>query len=260
MIPHEPEERRFMGKVREALAAGRPSYGSWVTLDSALGAEVMGKAGFDWLILDCQHGAVHVGNLLSLIQAVELGGTRAIVRVGWNDESQIMRALDLGAYGVIVPMVSTPEEARRAAAAVCYPPAGIRSFGKVRSYYTAVGQDEPEPLCLVMIETAEAMQNLDEIAATPGVDGLFVGPMDLAISLGLGPAMPMTAEVLAAAGDVIAVCRKHGKISGSATLGADNARQLVEMGLTFVPLGNDTGFIRRGATAQLANAQGWAAR
>lgn len=247
-----------MGKVRKALAAGRPSYGSWVTLDSALGAEVMGKAGFDWLILDGQHGGVHAGNLLSLIQAAELGGTRAIVRVGWNDESQIMRSLDLGAYGVIVPMVSTPEDARRAAAAMRYPPHGIRSFGKVRSYYAAAGEDEPEPLCLVMIETAEALRNLDAIAAMPGVDGLFVGPVDLAISLGQGPALTMTPEVLAAVGAVIAVCRKHGKISGSATLGGDNARKLVAMGLTFVPLGADTGFIRRGAASELAAARDWA--
>ena len=247
-----------MGKVREALAAGRPSYGSWVTLDSAMAAEVMGRAGFDWLILDGQHGAVDAGNMLSLIQAVELGGTPAIVRVGWNDESQIMRALDLGAYGVIVPMVSTVQEAQRAAAAVRYPPAGIRSFGKVRSYYGPSGEGTPEPLCLVMIETAEALQNLEEIAATPGVDGLFVGPIDLAISLGQGPAMPMTPEVLAAVSDVIAVCRKHGKISGSATLGADNARALVTMGLTFVPLGADTGFVRRGAAAELAAARDWA--
>ena len=215
-----------MGKLRKALAEGRPSYGSWVTLDSAIAAEVMGRAGFDWLILDGQHGGVHAGNMLSLIQAAELGGTPAIVRVAWNDESQIMRALDLGAYGVIVPMVSTAHEAQRAAAAVRYPPAGIRSFGKVRSYYGTAGEPAPEPLCLVMIETAEALQNVDEIAATPGVDGLFVGPVDLAISLGQSPAMPMTPDVLAAVGTVIAACRKHGKISGSATLGADNARAL----------------------------------
>ena len=249
-----------MGKVRAALAAGQPSYGSWVILDSQIAAEVMGRAGFDWLILDGQHGAVNAGNMLPLIQAAELGGTAAIVRVAWNDESQIMRALDLGAYGVIVPMVSTAEDARRAAAACRYPPHGIRSFGKVRSYYGPSGAGAPEPLCLVMIETMEALQNLDAIAATPGVDGLFVGPVDLAISLGQGPAMTMTPEVLAAIGDVIALCRKHGKISGSATLGAENARALVELGLTFVPLGADAGFVRRGAAAELATAQGWAAK
>lgn len=247
-----------MGKVREALTAGKPSYGSWVTLDSQIGAEVMGRAGFDWLILDGQHGEVNPGSMLSLIQAVELGGARAIVRVGWNDEGQIMRALDLGAYGVIVPMVSTAGEASRAAAAVRYPPAGIRSFGKVRTYYAIAEEPAPEPLCLVMIETAGALQNLDAIAATPGVDGLFVGPVDLAISLGQGTAMMMTPEVLGAVAEVIAVCRKYGKISGSATLGAENARELVEMGITFVPLGSDTGFIRRGAAAELANARDWA--
>ena len=126
-----------MGKVREALAAGRPSYGSWVTLDSAMAAEVMGRAGFDWLILDGQHGAVDAGNMLSLIQAAELGGTPAIVRVGWNDESQIMRALDLGAYGVIVPMMLSglrrPHAIRHMAsgasarcAAIMAPPAQVR--------------------------------------------------------------------------------------------------------------------------------------
>jgi 4-hydroxy-2-oxoheptanedioate aldolase len=161
-----------------------------------------------------------------------------------------MRAMDLGALGVVVPMVSTPDQARLAAEAIRYPPNGIRSFGMVRNYY-GVQPTAFEPLCFVMIETAEGLRNLDAIAATPGVDGLFVGPIDLALSLGLPPVMQMAPEVLSAIDEVVAACRKHGKISGSACLGVDNACALIERGVQYIAQGNDVGFIRRGAAAEL---------
>ena len=248
-----------MDKVREAVAAGRPSFGAWATLGDTLAAEVLGKAGYDWVVLDTQHGGITWDKLLGAIQALDLGGTRALVRVGWTDPAQIMRALDLGALGVIVPMVSTAEQARTAAQATRYPPHGIRSFGPVRNYYATPAGPATEPLCFVMIETAEAMDNLDAIAATPGVDGLFVGPVDLALSLGLGAALVMPDAVLVAIDAVVAACRTHGKISGCAGLGMPNTKALMDRGVQFLTLGNDVGLIRRGAAADVAQVKEWLA-
>ncbi|CAN7543841.1 aldolase/citrate lyase family protein [Phenylobacterium sp. LjRoot219] len=239
-----------MDKVREAVAAGRPSFGVWVTLPDPISVEVIGRAGYDCAILDTQHGGITWDNLLPAIQALDLSATRAVVRVGGTDQVQIMRALDLGALGVIVPMVSTAAQARVAAEAMRYPPHGIRSFGPVRNYY-GVQPVSFEPLCLVMIETAEGLANVEAIAATPGVDGLFVGPVDLALSLGLGPQLQMGPEVLAAIDRVVAACRAHGKISGSASLGLANAGDLAARGVQFIAQGADVGFIRRAAAEEL---------
>lgn len=244
-----------MDKVREAVAAGRPTFGSWVAIGDSLSAEVMGKAGYDWVILDTQHGGITWDNMLGVMQALDLGGTRALVRVGWTDPMQIMRAMDLGALGVVVPMVSNAEQAKIAAQAIRYPPHGIRSFGPVRNYYAVPGGPPQDPLCFVMIETAEALENLDAIASTPGVDGLFVGPVDLALSLGLGPALVMPEQVLSAIDDVVAVCRKHNVISGCAALG--NAADLAKRGMQFLTLGNDVGMIRRLAAEDVAQIKKW---
>jgi 4-hydroxy-2-oxoheptanedioate aldolase len=246
-----------MDKIREAAAAGRPSFGCWVALGDNVAAEIIGKAGYDWVILDTQHGSITWDDVLPVMQAFDLGGTRAIVRVGWNDPMQIMRAMDLGALGVIVPMVSTAAQARMAAEAIRYPPLGNRSFGPVRNYYASPGSAAQEPLCFVMIETAEAMENLEEIAATPGVDGLFVGPVDLALSLGFGAAFVMPEAVLDAVKRVGETCRRHQVISGCAALGMANAEALAKSGIQFLTISNDVGLLRRAAAADVTQARGW---
>ena len=247
-----------MDKVREAQAAGLPSYGVWVTIGDPLSGEALGRAGYDCAVLDAQHGGITFDNLITMIQALDLSGTRALVRPPANDPGQIMRALDLGALGVVVPMVSTEAQARMAAEATRYPPNGVRSFGLVRNYY-GVAPIAFEPLCFVMIETAEALGNLDAIAAVPGVDGLFVGPVDLAISLGLGPSLEMGPEVMDAMDRVVAACGRHGKIPGSASLGLTNARALIDRGVRFIAQGNDLGFIRRSAAAEVEQLRAWRA-
>ncbi len=239
-----------MDKVRAAVAAAQPSFAAWATLADPISVEAMGRVGYDCVILDAQHGGVNWANLLSAIQALDLGGTRALVRVGSVDQPEIMRALDLGALGVIVPMVSTGVQARLAAEASRFPPHGVRSFGPVRNYY-GVELMAFQPLCFVMIETAEGLDNVEAIAATPGVDGLFVGPVDLGLSLGLGAQLQMGPEVLSAIDKVVAVSRAHGKISGSASLGLACAEDLVRHGVQLVAQGADIGFIRRGASDEL---------
>jgi len=235
-----------MDKIREAAAAGRATIGAWMAIGDGVAAEAIGRAGLDFVILDGQHGGIDMRNLADTLRAVEPGGSQTLVRVPWGDSDQIMRALDLGAGGVVVPMVSTAEQAQIAAQAVHYPPLGIRSFGPVRSYYSSDGA-KIEPLCFVMIETVEAMENLDAIAATPGVHGLFVGPVDLALSLGLGLSFEMSDTVLDEVDKVVAACTKNDIIPGCASLGPDNARELVRRGMKFLPVGSDVGFLRQGA-------------
>jgi 4-hydroxy-2-oxoheptanedioate aldolase len=235
-----------LDKVRQASAAGRPAIGSWIAVGNGVTAELMGRAGLDFVVLDGQHGGIDWHNMTDTLRAVELGGTQTLVRVPWCTADYIMRTLDLGAGGVIVPMVSNAEQAALAAQACRYPPHGNRSFGKVRSYYSADGETI-EPLCFVMIETAEAMDNLDAIAATPGVDGLFVGPVDLALSLGMGLSLQMSEAILGACARVVETASRHGKIPGCAALGNDNARQLAQMGMRFIAIGSDSGFVRAGA-------------
>jgi 4-hydroxy-2-oxoheptanedioate aldolase len=245
-----PGKEAGMDKVREAAAAGRPAFGVWVSLPDPLSVEIMGRAGYDCVVLDAQHGGITWDRLLPALQALDLGGTRALVRTPSVDPALIMRALDLGALGVVVPMVSTAAEAKIAAQATRYPPHGIRSFGPVRNYY-GVQPTAFEPLCLVMIETAEGLANVDAIAAVPGVDGLLIGPVDLALSLGLGLSLELGPELLAAIDEVVAACRRHGKLSASASLGLSSAEALVARGVQLVAHGADIGFIRNGAAEDL---------
>lgn len=239
-----------MPTLRETMNEAAPTFGSWVAIGNTLSAELMGRTGFDWLIVDTQHGGIGEAELLQVLQVLEATGTPALVRINWLDEAKIMRAVDLGAAGVIVPMVNTAQDARRAVAAIRYPPEGIRSFGPVRNYFFSGGASE-EPLCIVMIETLEALENLDAIAATPGLDGLFLGPIDLGFSMGLGLRLEMPPQVLNAIDRIVAACRRHGLLAGSVALGLANAQEQVRRGMQFLTSGNDALFIRRGATQEL---------
>jgi 4-hydroxy-2-oxoheptanedioate aldolase len=245
-----------MDPVRKALAENGAAFGSWVALGDPLCAEAIGRIGYDFVILDAQHGGINFDNMLGVLQALDLGATRALVRVPWLDQAQIMRAMDLGALGVVVPMVSTPAQAREAAEAIRYPPNGARSFGLVRNYY-GVQPMAFDPLCFVMLETAEGLENVDAIAATPGVDGLFIGPADLGISLGHGLVLEPKAEVFAAIDRIVEACRRHGKICGAAAMGMAYARLLLEHGVQFVAQGHELSFVRAGAAAELSQLQAW---
>lgn len=234
--------------------------GAWVAVGSTVTAELMGAAGYDFLIVDTQHGSISPHDLLSMLQAIEGKGTPPLVRVNWAEPAQIMRALDLGAAGVVVPMVSTAEQARIAAESCRYPPRGNRSFGPVRSFYSPEGA-VADPICLVMVETAEAMDNLEAIAATPGVDGILVGPVDLALSLGLdfAGAFTMSPQVFEAMDKVVDACHRHNIIAASAAVSLLNAQELVKRGVQMVASGADSLFVRMGAAADLKEMRSWKA-
>jgi 4-hydroxy-2-oxoheptanedioate aldolase len=216
-------------------------------LADSLSAELMGGAGFDWVIVDTQHGSVTNADLVRVIQALAIGGTAAVVRVPWTDAATIMRVLDVGAKGVIVPMVNTPEEAALAAAALHYPPEGIRSMGPTRGAFASTAAANEDVVLLVMIETAEALERVDEIAAVPGVDGIFVGPVDLGLSLGLPLDWTGTQpEVLEAMDKIVAAAERAGVFVGTVSSSAAHAKDLLARGVKFVSLGADVGYIRMG--------------
>jgi 4-hydroxy-2-oxoheptanedioate aldolase len=179
--------------LRESWKEGRETVGTWCSLPSPGAVETVAQSGFDWVVIDWQHGQFGGDSLGIMIQVASLAGALPLVRVPLNDAGLIQKALDLGAHGVIVPLVNTRAEAERAAAACRYPPLGVRSFGPIRSS-RAIGweprQANAEIVCIVQIETAESLDNMQEISATPGVDALFVGPADLAIQPAPVPPLP----------------------------------------------------------------------
>ena len=244
-----------MNVIQEAIAQGRPSLGVWCSAPSQNGAETLGRSGIDWVLLDLQHGGATWDTLLGLIQAVELGGSSAVVRVPWSEPHMIMRALDLGAVAVIVPMVSNREQAHAAAHAMRYPPLGERSFGPMRRRHDpATG---PAPVtCIVMIETAEGLANVEEIVSTPGVDGVLIGPADLGFALGLGlDGTGSHPDLLAATDRVIAACERHGVFPGGVANSVANAEELLAHGMRFLTVGSDAAYLAQGVAADVARAK-----
>lgn len=186
--------------LKQSWAAGTPCHGAWSTIDNPVPVELLGRAGFDFVTIDLQHGFATAHSLPGLLQSLRSTPARPCVRVAWNAPEQIMRVLDLGAEGVVVPMVSTAEEAASAAAACRYAPLGRRSWGPMLANAghrpVAPPAGDEQAVCIVMIETAEGLANVDAIAATPGIDALYIGPNDLSLSLGLGRVGPHDSSVL----------------------------------------------------------------
>lgn len=177
--------------LKSRWSAGETTLGAWCMIPGALTAEALGRGGFDWVLVDMQHGCMDYETALAMIRAIDLTPAAPIVRVPWNDPGIIGRVLDAGALGVVIPMIQTPDDARRAADACLYPPAGRRSFGPIRvglrdgpRYFATANE---RVAVIPMIETAEALASVEEIAAVPGVDALLVGPFDLSVALGLPP-------------------------------------------------------------------------
>jgi 4-hydroxy-2-oxoheptanedioate aldolase len=172
-----------MSSLRERWKAGEATLGAWCTIPSSWTAEVAARSGHDWVCIDTQHGLIGYDVMLPMLQAISAGGVPSFVRVPWNEPGAIMKALDAGAGGVIVPMVNSVEEAQAAVSACRYPPSGTRSMGPIRA--RDVDDDWQHPLCVVMIETVPAVAQARDILAVPGIDAVFVGPNDLAVSAGV---------------------------------------------------------------------------
>lgn len=244
-------------EFKRRLLAGETLHGLWMSIASPQTAEALSLVGFDWLLFDTEHSPVEVAGVQPLLQAAAAGQSAVAVRPAWNDKILLKRVLDIGAQTVLVPFIETPEEAVAAVAATRYPPAGIRGvagstrasrFGLTSDYF-AVANEE---ICvLIQIETREALDRLEAIAAVDGVDGVFVGPSDLAASLGhLGkPGHPeVQAALRQAAQRIIAA----GKAPGILATNAADARRYMDWGYRFVAGAVDVGILVNGAKMILA--------
>lgn len=238
------------------LAGDGITYGGWCGIPSSFSTELMGYAGFDWLCIDLQHGLVEMEHVLPMLQAASVTRTPCMVRVAANDPAQIMKVLDTGAAGVIVPMVNSAADAARAVSACRYPPAGIRSWGPNRAQlavgdYTAE-RANAETVCAVMIETVEALDVLDEILSVPGIDVAFVGPSDLATTMALAPRIgPITGRHSDAVAAVAASCREHRILPGIYCGNAAATLAYREMGYRFLAASSDVLLLRHGTQALL---------
>ncbi len=235
-----------------AIRAGRPQIGIWVSLASNFAAEVVAGAGFDWALIDMEHSPGELTQVLGQLQAFAPFPTTALVRPDWNDAIKVKRLLDMGARGLLFPMVQSVDEARAAVAAMRYPPRGVRGvsvstrangFGRIPDYFSRV---EAETATLVQLETRAAIALADQIGAVEGIDGVFFGPADIAADLGhMGQPLhsDVWALVLPAAQRLIAA----GVPVGTLVSDPDFARQLITEGFTFVACGSDLGVLARGA-------------
>ncbi len=239
--------------------AGRPTLGLWCsTANPALGEYAATVPGNDFILWDQQHGLVVDADLAQCFRAVLGRDVAPLARVAANDLTLIGRALDAGAYGVVVPLVNTAEEALAAARACRYPPDGERSFGPNRVGIVMEGYSPKklgEVACIVMVETATGLANCEAIAATPGVDAILIGPSDLAIGLGLAPDDRGAAHA-AAVKHVADVCKAAGIVSGIVLGDGATARRHVELGFQFINVTTDIGLITGGLKTELAVARG----
>lgn len=249
----------FTNPLSAAWRDGVITRGAWCAAPSSITAEVVATAGFHYVCVDMQHGAVGYTDAVPILQAISGQGATPITRVSANDPAEIGRILDAGSLGVVVPLVSSGEEAARAVAACRYPPRGGRSYGPVRATL-ATGSKDPADLeqviCAVMVETREGLENVDEIASTPGLDAIYIGPADLALALGLPPAYERDEPEHRDAIEAIRLaCERHGIVAGIHCESGDMAARREAQGFRMVTLVNDLALIRSGAAAQLAAAQ-----
>jgi 4-hydroxy-2-oxoheptanedioate aldolase len=243
--------------LRAALGAGHPLIGLWASIPSSLTAEAAAAAGADYVVVDQQHGAVGPTAMMAMLQAVQGAGAAPLVRVARNDAWVIGNALDLGAVGVIVPMVESGEQAARAVAACRYAPEGERSIGVVRSGRPETGAAAEPPVCLVMVETRAGLQQVDAMAATPGLDGIYIGPSDLALSLGLQPTRRLEhPPVLEAIEGVRAACARAGVVTGLHCLAAEDAAEARGRGFAMITAGGDLLLLREALARSLGVARG----
>jgi len=205
-------------KLKTLWAEGKPTLNGWLSIGNPFTAEIMAAQGYDSICIDVQHGALDYSAVLPMFQAMRASGVVPLARVPWLEPGIVMKVLDAGAFGVVCPMVNTAQQAAEFVSYLRYPPLGQRSFGPTRASFSAganyAAEANGEVLAFAMVETVEAMSNLDAIAATPGLDGIYVGPADLSFSLSQGRLTPAfdreEPEMIAALQQIVAACKKHG--------------------------------------------------
>lgn len=244
-----------MNAFRELMqrAGGQAPLGTWLMSGSSIVAEAMGRAGFAWGVVDMEHAPLDLGTLVGVLQALAGTSLVPVTRVPWNDTVTIKRVLDAGVQTLLVPFVQNADEAARAVAATRYPPEGVRGmaamsrgslFGTIPDYYQAANR---RVSVIVQLETRAAVEQLEAIAAVPGVDGLFLGPADLSGSLGV-PGQMAHPEVKAVMADVARRARAAGRWAGTVGGTAEAVQEYRAMGYDFVAVASDLGMLMRTAT------------
>ncbi len=243
--------------LKEKLNRGEAVIGTFVGIGHPDVAEWLSRLGFDWLLLDGEHSPISLETLQVMMQGMNGSTCVPLVRPQWNDPVIIKRVLDVGAYGVLIPWVNSKEQAEQAVSACKYPPQGLRGFGPRRAGmfdpdYFSTANDEI--LVTVQIETGEALKNLDDIMAVPGIDACYIGPYDLSVSLGFGvPPKWDEPRYMAAIDRVLEVAARHGKPAGMFA-NMDNIEWALEKGFRFNSVDNDDIFLLRGARMALEKA------
>ena len=241
-------------RFKHAIRARRRQIGLWSTLSSSYTVEVIAGAGFDWIMIDTEHSPADLESVLGQLQAVAPYDTTPVVRLPWNDMVTIKRYLDIGAQTLLIPQVTSAEEARNAVAFTRYPTAGVRGvagatratrFGRVKEYFKRAAE---ETCVLVQVESGPGLDAIEAIAAVEGVDGIFIGPADLHAALGYAGERAHEA-VMPRIDDGIRRIVKAGKAAGILADNEETARRWLSLGALFVAVGSDVGLLARGADA-----------
>lgn len=245
-------------RIKEKIRGGEPSLGSWMSMAHPSIAEILAMAGWDWVVIETEHTAIDVSEVLRLIIAIEQRGSVPLVRLAWNDPIQAKAVLDSGAAGVLVPMVNSKAEAELAVKMTKYPPLGFRGVGLARAqgygenFDAYVQNANADTLLMVQIEHRDAVANIEEILSVPGIDGTFIGPYDLSLSLGI-PGQTSHPQVVEAKRKVKEATLSHGLIAGvhfvQPRTAVEDCRQAVKEGYRFIAMGTDILFLGDSARA-----------
>jgi 4-hydroxy-2-oxoheptanedioate aldolase len=247
--------------LRTIWAQGSYVVNGWCAIPSSWSAELMARAGWDSVTLDLQHGLLDYTHALPMLQAINLAGAVPMARVPWNEPGIIMKLLDAGALGIVCPMINTRDECERFVGACRYAPRGYRSFGPTRARVTYGSNYEQaaadDVLTFAMVETAEALANVEAIVSVPGLTGVYVGPADLSLSMGSPERSdPTRREVVAALDTIVAACHKHNVIAGIHCGSTDYALKMVAKGFRLVTISSDGNLLAAAASAAVKALRG----
>ena len=245
-------------KLKKIFKEGKAVINGWLQIPNSFSAEVMAHQGWDSLTIDMQHGLIDYSNALPMLQAISTTEVVPMARVNWNEPGQIMKILDAGAYGIICPMVSNKDQAEKFVQACLYPPKGYRSFGPTRGLIYSgndyVDHANEEILKFAMIETGEALQKLDEIMSTPGLNGIYIGPADLSLAIGQKPAFdnlegtPAYEQIT----NILKHAKKNNLVAWIHNATPEYAQKMIKIGFQLVTIGSDQRYMSAGAKAAVS--------
>jgi len=245
-------------KLKKIFKEGKVVVNGWLQIPSSFSAEVMAHQGWDSLTIDMQHGVIDYQNALQMLQAISTTDVVPMVRVNWNEPGQIMKILDAGSYGVICPMVSNRQQAEKFVQACLYPPGGYRSYGPIRGLIYG-GSDyakhaNKEILKLAMIETKEALDKLNEIMNTAGLDGIYIGPADLSLAINEEPGFdkPEGSPTYKQIENILKHAKKNKLVAGIHSATPEYASKMIKLGFQLVTVGNDQSYMSAGAKSAVS--------